>query len=164
MYLYFFHVFVEPFAAVLFFGSGFAPRLFIPSSQCDRSTERRYWYWTCIENKDGAIIRTRLIFYTHMTYIIYIYRYKCLYSIWLSHIPTSIYLLPHETLQFFSTSPTTHNTTLKAESLPEVMSEIEDQGPHWGCAQWRWTWKFVDQQDIRWSLHGIFLKRFIPVS
>ena len=42
MYLYFFHGFVEPFAAVLFFGSGFAPRLFIPSSQCDRSTERRY--------------------------------------------------------------------------------------------------------------------------
>lgn len=64
---------------------------------------------------------------------------------------------------FFSTSPTTHSTSLKAESLPEVTSEIEDQGPHWGCAQWRWTWMFVDQQDIWWSLHGIFLKHFIPV-
>lgn len=159
MYLYFFHGF---FAAVLFFGSGFAPRLFIPSSQCDRSTERRYWYWTCIENKDGAIIRSRMIFYTYI--VLCTDRCQCPYSILLSHIPASIYLLPHETLRLFSTSPTTHNTSLKAESLPEVTSEIEDQGPHWGCAQWRWTWMFVDQQDIRWSLWGIFLKRFIPVS
>lgn len=165
------YVCVEPFAAVLVFCSGFAPKLFILSSQCDRSTEKRYgyWYWTCIENKDGAITVSDLVWYfTHIYYIllyiyiyIFLYRYQCLYSILLSHIPTSIYFLPHETLRFSSTSPT---TSLKAECLPEVTSEIEDQGAHWGCAQWRWTWMFVDQQDIRWSLWVIFLKRLIPVG
>lgn len=77
------------------------------------------------------ILHTYII-YCYIYIYIFLYRYQCLYSILLSHIPTSIYFLPHETLRFSSTSPT---TSLKAECLPEVTSEIEDQGAHWGCAQ-----------------------------
>lgn len=103
------YVCVEPFAAVLVFCSGFAPKLFILSSQCDRSTEKRYgyWYWTCIENKDGAITVSDLVWYfTHIYYILlYIYIY---FSI---QIPVSILHLAvsHPNIHLFLAS---WNTTI----------------------------------------------------